>query len=138
MKARRTRISQAIADKTLKSGASKHYGREIAAYLLSERRTGQLDSIMRDVQGDWARAGLVEVIASSAHPLSAAVRRDITGRIRGLYPKARKIVVTEVHDPDVIGGVRLNLADQQLDLTVQAKLNKFKQLTTNSGSLERK
>jgi F0F1-type ATP synthase delta subunit len=137
MKIRRTRISQAIADKTLKQGVSKRFSQEIAAYLLTERRTGQLDSILRDVQGDWARVGRVEVIASSAHPLTSAVKADITRQIRRLYPKARKIIVTEVRDPGVIGGVRLNLADQQLDLSVQAKLNKFKQLTTNPGSLER-
>jgi F0F1-type ATP synthase delta subunit len=138
MKARRTRIAQAIADKTLKQCASKRYSREVAAYLLSERRTGQLDSIMRDVQGDWAKAGFVEVIASSEHPLTAATKKDITKRIKRLYPKAKRIIVTEVHDPAVIGGVRLNLADQQLDLSVQAKLNQFKQLTTSPGSLERK
>lgn len=138
MKAPRTRISQAIADKTLKQGVSSRYSREIAAYLLAERRTSQLESILRDVQGDWAKAGQVEVIASSAHPLTAAVRADITRQIKRLYPKAQRIIVTEQHDPEVIGGVRLNLADQQLDLTVQAKLNKFKQLTAEPGSLERK
>ncbi len=132
MKAPRTRISQMIADKTLKSGVSKRFSQEIAAYLLSERRTGQLESIMRDVQGDWAEAGRVEVIASSAHPLTASVTADIKKQIKKLYPKAQTIIVTEQYDPEVIGGVRLSLADQQLDLTVQAKLNKFKQLTTGS------
>lgn len=130
MKAPRTRISQVIADKTLKSGVSKRLSREIAAYLLSERRTGQLESIVRDVQGDWAQAGYVEVIASSAHPLTAGVRSDIRRQIKALYPEAKTIIVNEEHDPEVIGGVRLSLADQQLDLSVQAKLNKFKQLTT--------
>lgn len=138
MKAPRTRISQVIADKTLKSGVSKRYSREIAAYLLAERRTDQLESILRDVQGDWARAGRVEVIASSAHPLTARIEADIRKRIKHLYPEAQTIIVTGRHDPDVIGGVRLSLADQQLDLTVQAKLNKFKQLTTAPGSVERK
>lgn len=138
MKARRTRIAQVIADKTLESGLSRHYSKEIAAYLLSEHRTGQLESILRDVQGDWAAAGRVEVIASSAHPLTAAVKTDITSQIRRLYPKARKVIVTETRDPAIIGGVRLNLADRQLDLSVQAKLNKFKQLTTAPGNKERK
>lgn len=132
MKAPRTRVSQVIADKTLLKGASKRFSQEVAAYLLAERRTGQLESIMRDVQGDWAQAGRVEVIAASAHPLTAGVRADIKRQIKKLYPKAQTIIVTEQHDPEIIGGVRLSLADQQLDLSVQAKLNKFKQLTTES------
>lgn len=132
MKAPRTRVSQVIADRTLAKGASKAFSRQVAAYLLSERRTDQLESIMRDVQGDWAAAGYVEVIASSAHPLTAAVRTDIKRKIGKLYPGAKTVIVTERRDPAVIGGVRLSLADRQLDLTVEAKLNKFKQLTTGS------
>ncbi len=116
---------------------SKRLSREVAAYLLTEGRTAELDSIVRDVQADWAEAGIVEVIASSAHPLTASIKADIKAQMRGLYPKAKQIIVTEAHDPDVIGGVRLNMAGQQLDLSVQAKLNKFKQLTA-TGSMERK
>ena len=138
MKAPRTRIAKAIAARTLKDGVSRRFSREIAAYLLSERRTGELDSILRDVQGDWAEAGRVEVIASSAHALTPAVKADIKRRIKHVYPQAKQIIVTEARDPAVIGGVRLNLANQQLDLSVEAQLNKFKQLTATPGSVERK
>jgi F0F1-type ATP synthase delta subunit len=130
MKASRTKLAQAIADHTLKTGASKSLSREVAAYLLSERRVNELDSVLRDVQADWAAAGFVEVIASSAHPLTAAAKADITRQVKRLYPAAKRIIVTEVHDPAIIGGVRLNVANRQLDLSVEAKLNTFKQLTT--------
>ncbi len=130
MKTARTRIANVIADNTLKSGASKSYVKEVAAYLLSEQRIGELDSILRDVQAEWAAAGYVEVIASSAHPLTPALKNDITNQIKQLYPEAKKIIITEAHDPTVLGGVRLTLADKQLDLSIEAKLNKFKQLTT--------
>lgn len=129
MKAPRTRIASAIADRTLKSGASRGLAKEVAAYLLAEGRVGELDSVLRDVQADWAEAGHVEVLAASAHSLSADVRSNITKQVKALYPAAKQIIVTEVLDPEVIGGVRLSLANQQLDLSVEAKLNKFKQLT---------
>ncbi len=129
MKIARSRIAKVIADDTLKSGASKTFVKEVAAYLLSERRVGELDSLLRDVQADWANAGYVEVIASSAFALSASTRADITKQIKQLYPEAKQIMITEVRDPDVIGGVRLSLADRQLDLSVESKLNKFKRLT---------
>lgn len=129
MRTPRTRIASTLAAQTLKSGQSKRLSRQIAAYLLSERRSSELDSLIRDVQAEWAEAGLVEVIASSAHGLTPAIRRDIQTQVQRIYPKAKRIIVTEVHDPAIIGGVRLTLANQQLDLSVQAKLNKFKQLT---------
>lgn len=130
MKTRRTRIARTIADQTLKSGASPKLAKQVAAYLLSERRVGELDSLLRDVQADWAEAGHVQVLASSAHQFTAAIRQDIERQVRTMYPAAKDVLVTEVHDPSVLGGVKLSFADRQLDLSVQAKLNKFKQLTT--------
>lgn len=125
----RTRIASLIADRTLKSGGSKSLSRSVAAYLVSEHRTQELDSIMRDVMNDWARAGHLEVMAASAHPLTPELKREITSRIKAVSPQAERIVVTEQLDPSVIGGVRLRLANRQLDLSVEHKLNQFKQLT---------
>jgi F0F1-type ATP synthase delta subunit len=130
MKTPRTQIAHIVADSALHGGSTKKLSKEIAAYLLSERRISELASLLRDVQADWAEAGFVEVLASSAHPLTTSVKADIQRQMKKLFPNARRIIVSEIHDPYVIGGVRLNLANQQLDLSVEAKLNKFKQLTT--------
>ncbi len=129
MKTPRTRIAQIVADRTLKSGISKRLSREIAAYLLSENRVNELDSVLRDIQTDWAAAGYLEVIATSAHRLTATGQAEIKQKLKPLYPRAKQIIITEVHDPGVIGGVNLSPPNRQLDLTLQAKLNKFKQLT---------
>ena len=129
MKTSRTRIARIIAERSLKDGFSGQYAQEIAAYLLSEGRVSELESVLRDVQADWAKAGYVEVLARSAHPLSAETKTSITAQVKQLYPTAKQIVVTEVFHARVIGGVRLAMANQQLDLSVEAKLNKFKQLT---------
>ena len=130
MKTPRSRIASTIAAHTYYDGMSKAYSQQIAALLLSERRVGELDSLLRDIQADWALHGYVEVLARSAHPLSAEVRQDIGAQVKKLYPNAETVVVTEVADPAIIGGVQIALADQQLDLSVEAKLNKFKQLTS--------
>jgi len=131
MKTSRTTIARIITNQTLKSGSSKKLSQEIAAYLLGERRVGELDSLLRDVQADWAEAGYAEVLAASAHPIAPQVKADIKSHLKRLLPDAKQIIVTEVRDPDVIGGVRLSTANQQLDLTARAKLNKFKRLTTS-------
>jgi len=127
MKQPRTKVAQLIADRTLKKGRSRRLAEEIAAYLLAERRVNDLDSILRDVQADWAAAGQVEVLARSAHELDQRTKADIAKRLKPLYPKAKQVIVTPVYDPEIIGGVRLNLADRQLDLSIQSKLAKFKQ-----------
>ena len=130
MKQPRTKVARTIADSTMRSGVSKEFSKQVAAYLLAERRVSDLDSIMRDVQQNWADKGYVEVLAASAHALTADIKSDIAAEIKRHYPAADTVVVTEVHDPAIIGGVQLSLANQQLDMSVEAKLNKFKQLTT--------
>ncbi len=129
MKAPRTQIASTVATHTYHDGVSKDYARQVAAFLLDEGRIGELDSLLRDVQADWALHGYVEVLARSAYPLSDTAKNDIAVRVKPLFPKADKIIVTEVLDPSVIGGVQIRLSDRQLDLSVEGKLNTFKQLT---------
>lgn len=131
MKQSRTKIAKVIADKTLSGDSVKNLSQEIAAYMLSERRVADVSSLVRDIQGMWAEAGYVEVLATSAHELDDQIKSLITDKVKSIYPRADRIVITQVHDANVIGGVRLNLADRQLDLSLRAKLNKFKQLTTS-------
>lgn len=131
MKVSRTKIAAFLASHSLKDGVSKNLNRELAAYLLTERRTNELDSILRDVQQDWAEAGYVEVIAASAHPLTAQTKADIKALAQKVYPNAKRIIISEEPDPDVLGGVRLGFPGKQLDASARAKLNRFKQLTLN-------
>lgn len=126
-KVSRTRVASVIADRARRG--DKRLATEVAAYLLESGRVRELDSILRDVQDSWARDGYVEVLASSAHPLTDAVKAEIISRVRPVLLAGATVRVTEIHDPEVVGGVRLRLANQQLDLSVEAKLNKFKQLT---------
>lgn len=128
-KLQRHQLAAVLAQKSLGRINAVKFSDEIAAYLLSERRTGELDSLLRDIMQYRADHGIVEVLAVSAHKLTDKVRRDIEARVRELYPTAKQIIVTEVLDENVVGGVRLELANQQLDLSVRAKLNRFKQLT---------
>lgn len=127
MKTPRVQLARLIADKS-KSSDRKTLAKEVACYLLEEGRTQELDSILRDVQAIRANEGFVEVIATSAHELSATICQDIEAEARKLYPNAKKVCITPRLQPDLIGGVRLQIIDHQLDLTTRAKLQKFKML----------
>jgi F-type H+-transporting ATPase subunit delta len=103
--------------------------REVAAYLMSERRTAELESLLRDISQYRADNGHVEADVVSAFPLSSTVKRDLEQVIKRAYPEAKRITLSDRIDSDVVGGVRLELPNQLLDATVRAKLNEFKQLT---------
>ena len=129
MKIGRSRIAQALEER-LQSGASpSKVAKETAAYLLAEGRVGDLDSLMRDIEQLRADKGVIEVQARSAFPLSASSKTDIKTRLKKAYPSAKTIIIDERLDPSVIAGVRLELANEQLDLSIENTLNRFKQLT---------
>ncbi len=133
-KVSRLKIAAALADKIdLATTSQADLSRQIAAYLLETHRTSELDSVMRDLMQVRADRGIVEVTAVTAHPLSAALRADIEKNIRTRFTTAKTVIVSQSHDDEVVGGVRLELANQQLDLSVRAKLNRFKQLTNSGG-----
>ena len=131
MKVSRVRIADVIAEDSLKKGFSQAEARSIAAYLMTNRRTTELDSLLRDIRGAWAKHGFIEVTATCAHGLSEKVHQDITAEVRKLYPDARHIVIVEERDPSIVGGVRIEFANRQLDLSIQAELSKFKTLAVN-------
>lgn len=127
MKAPRHDVAAYIADKSL-GKSTKDLAQEVAAYLLAEGRTGELDSLLRDVMLARVERGVIDVNVVSKYDLTEQVRNDIRAQVRSLYPDATRIELNEYQDDHVIGSIRVELADKQLDLSVQAKLNKFKSL----------
>lgn len=129
MKVGRSRIAQALEERLASGTSAAKVAKETAAYLLAEGRVGELDSLMRDIEQLRADKGIIEVQARSAFPLSTGSKADIKTRIKKAYPSAKTIIIDERLDPEVIAGVRLELANEQLDLSIENKLNRFKQLT---------
>lgn len=128
MKLSRRKLAASLVHR-LPAGSDKSFAQQVAAYLLSERRTGELGSLLRDIEQLRADAGMVEVVAVSAHPLTAGIKTDIERQIRQLYPNAKQVLITEKINEKQLGGVRLELANEQLDLSIRSKLHRFKQLT---------
>jgi len=130
MKAPRSTMAKVISKK-LEKADSKKAAQDIAGYLLAEKRVSELDSLMRDLQQIRSDQGIVEVDALSAHELDEKSINEIKAVIHKKFPATKKIIINKILDPDVVGGVRLVLANSQLDLSVRYKLSKFKQLTTS-------
>jgi F0F1-type ATP synthase delta subunit len=105
-------------------GDTATLAQEVAAYLITERRVKDLDSLMRDVALVRQETyGITEATATTALPLSEEVRRDIKA-----YLKAPNLVLNEAQDTTLVGGLRLESSDTQLDVSVHDRLRKLKQL----------
>lgn len=121
-----------ILDKLSAKLPAKKYADEVASYLLANNRTGELDSLARDLVTYRAEKGVVEVTAVSAHKLTGEALKEVRQKVKQLYPAAKRIIINQRIDVEQVGGVRLELPDQQLDLSVRGKLNQFKQLTSGN------
>lgn len=129
MKIHRHQLARYIADKSTAGSDTSELVKKVAAYLLQEQQTDDLASLMRDVARIRADRGHVEATAVSAHKLSGEVIRDIEQLIQQEFPKATTVTVSTRIEHDMVGGVLLELPDEQLDLTVRRKLATFRHLT---------
>lgn len=122
-------IAVAILELT-RTISEKKLAHAVAAYVVSERRTSELDAIMREVKRlREKQTGVVEVDVTTAVPATAAVKKSITKLLGN-----KAVVINEIVDKDVIGGVRVETNDLSLDLTVRNRLNRLKVIKTGATS----
>ena len=129
----RSQLANVISNHSYSKGVTKPLAKDVAKILLETKKTGSLNSLMRDVERDWADLGYIDVIARSSYPLSPQVKKDIKSLVMTNYPKAKNIKIVEVLDASVIAGVILELPDQQLDLTIATKITEFKNFAVSEG-----
>ncbi|MDQ5972040.1 MAG: F-type H+-transporting ATPase subunit delta [Patescibacteria group bacterium] len=121
----RTELARVIATMMQKQASSKQLARQIAAYLVQEHQTKDLDLILRDVLTARARDGVIEANLTTAFPLSAGVKAEVKQLLKNEYPAAKQFVLDETVEPQVLSGIKVQTADKQLDQTAQAKLDKL-------------
>lgn len=125
-------LAQVIA--THDGADSKKLAREIAAYLLEKRQTTGLESLLRDVMAYRERSGLIEATVDTAHDLSPQLLEEVRQLVKAQKPHAKQVRVFPRHDSSVVGGLKVRLANEQLDLTIRSKLDTFKRVTTEGAN----
>ena len=118
----RRELAEALFALVGSSADGKKLAKALAAYLVVERRTKDVNSLLRNLeQLRLTRDGVLEVSAASARPLSA----ETIKAIKALFDE-KHIIVHEQQDPSLIGGVRVRAHDRQLDLSVRTRLQRLK------------
>ena len=128
MKTPRHILAQAIAEKTLHISDKKALAREIAAYLLVEKRTNELESILRDCLQYRSDHGVLEATIVTAHDVSDQVVSEVKHLLKTTHRHAKTVHVAKRHDDNVIGGLRIDMANEQLDLSIRTKLATLKRV----------
>jgi F0F1-type ATP synthase delta subunit len=121
----RRKISLLAARQIAAGKQTAHLIREVAAYLIDSGRQREAELLARDIETALIKQGVVVGTVVSARPLSASARTDMEAFIKRHYTGSQKVLLREQIDASVIGGVRLELPDKQLDATIQTKLDKL-------------
>lgn len=109
-------------DERLESGVSMaELSNQLAAYLISERRARDLDSILRALGNLREKRGQVEITATTARSLPDSIKNDVVQLF-----KAKDAVFHENIDAKLIGGARFETQNRRLDLSLAHKLNQLK------------
>lgn len=129
----REELAEIIGEKTLHETDRARLVQAVAAYLADVHRAVDIDSLMRDVMQYRQDRGIIEATAVSAHEVTAGVMQDIEDLLRRHFPDAKRIIVSSRLDSSVIGGIKLELPRETLDLSVRSKLNTFKRLVAEEN-----
>lgn len=97
---------------------------ELAAYLVSERRTKEAELLVRDIEAALAARGEMVADVTTARELTLEAR-DALKQFIASTSGAKKVTLRESIDPSVIGGARVATPSMLFDGTVASKLEKL-------------
>jgi F-type H+-transporting ATPase subunit delta len=121
----RRKLSQYVAQRIAAGDPLPEVMRELGAYLIDSRRQRELELIVRDIEAALLKSGIAIADTTSARALTEAAQKEITAMIKANYSGITQVALREHIDPAVIGGVKIELPDRQLDATVRTKLEKL-------------
>ena len=129
----REQLAEVIGEKTMHIKNADGLAKAIATYLSEEHKSIDLASLTRDVMQYRLEHGIVEATVVSAHELTPVVMKDIEELLKDHFPDAKSIILDNSVDVKMVGGVRIDLPKESLDLTVRSKLNLFKRLISEES-----
>ncbi len=121
-------LAQTFVDELLKAPEpeAKHYVvQSLAAFLIESKWVKELDMIVADIIKELAARGHVAASVITARELSDDARTAITELVQ-LATKAGIIELSEIINPDLVGGVKLTIPGRELDTSVKRQLQQLK------------
>lgn len=115
-------LARAVREVMAKGKSADDVVNQVAAYLVAERRTGETDRIMREVERlQEVEDGIMEVTSTSARPLSERVKQEISQLF-----EPQEVRIIEKHDASLVGGVHIKTLETLVDLSVRGQLKSLK------------
>ncbi|NCU30087.1 hypothetical protein EOL73_04110 [Candidatus Saccharibacteria bacterium] len=98
---------------------------QLAAYLVSERRVKEADSLVRDIEKALLSYNTLVAHVSSARGLDPAQRSEIETLLKERY-NAKQVAIDVQTDEDLLGGVVIRTASDEFDSSLRRNINRLK------------
>ncbi|HEY8886654.1 MAG TPA: F0F1 ATP synthase subunit delta [Candidatus Microsaccharimonas sp.] len=121
----RRSMAEYIAHSLVEGKSKKLLLQQLAAYLIDTRRTSELELIVRDIEFSLAEKGIVLASIVSAFDLSAETKKELEAFVK-TKTKAAQVSLSNIVDPNVLGGVKITIPGRELDQTVARQLTVLK------------
>lgn len=99
--------------------------RELAAYIVDERMTRELDLIIDEIEHEFVSRGRVVADVTSAYALDETSRRELTQFIAEATG-AKSVELREDTAPELIGGVVIETPGKYFDGSLASQLNQLR------------
>jgi F-type H+-transporting ATPase subunit O len=70
-----------------------------------------------------AKRGQVDAKIISAEPLSPAMMKEVQAAMQSQVPKGKTVIIEQVTDPTIVGGLQVQIGDQFLDLSIKSRID---------------
>lgn len=121
----RRRIADSAARRIAGGESKTSVLKEVAAYLIDSHRTRESELIARDIETALIGHGVIVGTVVSARKLTTSAKATIDSFVKHHYENVKTVVLRERVDESLIGGVRIELPDRQLDASVANTLDKL-------------
>ena len=121
----RRRLAQYVADGLVIGEKQSVILHQLAAYLVENRRTSEIELVVRDIEYYLSDKGYVSTTVTSAFDLTAETKKAIEVFVK--QKTAASQVSLAIHiDQSVIGGVKISLPGYEINQTVSHQLTVLK------------
>jgi len=122
----RRKIATFVAQQLAAGTTAPHLARQVAAYLIEQRRTNEVELLIRDIETVLADTyDSVTLSVTSAHVLSAELAAQLVSFIEAKQPGKHAIITETVVDPELIGGVIIQTPTATFDSSIKSQLQQL-------------
>ena len=120
------KLSRAQLADFIISDKSNDAAKQVAAYLVANGRSKEVDLVIREVEARLEKDGRAVARVQSARKLSADEQRNIIKTLKSQNSDINSVEIINEIDPSLVGGVVVRTPSTEVDVSIRGRLNRMK------------